>query len=177
MRKKKIKELIKEYFFIYPNIKLRVRQIEKNLKLPLPSIIRYCKELRKEGILKIAKTGNVVFYTANRINGKFLLEKKLFNIKQLYETNLINYIQQELHNPLIIVFGSYSLGEDIETSDIDLYIETLSKKDLELKKYEKILKRKIQFFVYKKITDIKNKHLANNILNGIILNNFIEVFK
>ena len=38
-------------------------------------------------------------------------------------------------------------------------------------------KRKIQIFNFKNIKEIKNVFLANNILNGITLNNFIEVFK
>ena len=47
---KNIKQLIEEYFFNYPSTKIRVRQLERTLKLPLPSIIRYCKELEQEGI-------------------------------------------------------------------------------------------------------------------------------
>ena len=80
----------------------------------------------------------------------------------------------ELSNPAIIVFGSYAKGEDVENSDIDLYIETPSKKEIKLEKFGKILKRKIQIFFYKNIHEIKNIDLANNIINGIILNGFIE---
>ncbi|MEM3374559.1 MAG: nucleotidyltransferase domain-containing protein [Candidatus Woesearchaeota archaeon] len=176
MKKKNIKEQIKEYYFINPNTKMRVREIEKRLKLPLPSVIRYCKELEKEGILTTIKTGNVVFYTADKINQNYLLEKKLFNIKSLYKLGLIDFIKKELSNPVIIVFGSYSKGEDIETSDIDIYIETLSKKEIDLKKFEKLLHRKIHIFRNENLKNI-NPNLANNIINGIILNNYIEVFK
>ena len=51
MKRKSIKEEIREYFFTYPTAKLRVRQIEKKLGLPLPSVIRYCRELKDEKIL------------------------------------------------------------------------------------------------------------------------------
>ena len=37
MKSKNIKEVIKEYYFVNPNSKLRVREIERVLKLPLPS--------------------------------------------------------------------------------------------------------------------------------------------
>lgn len=171
-----IKDKIKEYFFTTPTTKLRVRHIEKTLKLPLPSVIRYCKELETEGILKIINTGNVVFYTADRANERFLLEKKLFNIKQLHTSGLVNYLKTELHTPTIIVFGSYSKGEDVEDSDIDLYLET-TKKEIDLSKFEKLLKRHIQMFIHKNIQEVKNPHLANNILNGIVLNGFVEVFQ
>ena len=177
MIRKNIKEIIKEYYFINPTTKLRVRQIERLLKLPLPSVIRYCRELEKEGFLKRVKISGVVFYTADRTNKRFILEKKLFNIKQLYESGIIDYLKKELSNPVIIVFGSYFRGEDTESSDIDLYIETKSNKKIELKMFEKRLKREIQIFRHKNIREISNPYLANNIINGYTLNGFIEVFK
>lgn len=175
MKRKDIKQTIREYFFINPTAKLRVRELERKLKLPLPSVIRYCRELEQEGILATAKTGNVAFYTASR-SEKYLLEKKLYNIKQIYESELIDYLKIELSNPAIVLFGSYAKGEDTEDSDIDLYIETPSKKQANLKKFEKSLKRRIQIFQHKNLKEITNPHLANNIINGVTLNNFIEVF-
>ena len=172
-----IKQIIKEYFFDNPTNKLRVRQIEKKLNLSFPSVISYCKKLKNDGILKTVEVSNVVFYTADRDNQNYLLEKKFYNIKNLYNSDFIDYIKTELSNPVIVVFGSYAKGEDIESSDIDLYIETPSKKEVNLEKYEKILKRRIQLFVHRDINEIRNKELKNNIVNGSILNNFLEVFK
>ena len=177
MVRKDIKGRIRVYFFVNPNSKLRVREIEKELNVPLPSVIRYVKELNNEGILKIIKTGNVVFYSADRSSQKYTLEKKLFNIRSLYSAGLIEYLKIELSNPTIIVFGSYSKGEDIESSDIDLYIETPSKIEIDLGKFEKLLKRKIEIFRYKNIGNVRNVHLANNIINGFNLNGFVEVFR
>lgn len=177
MSQKNIKLKIKEHFFINPNSKLRVREIERILNLPLPSVIRYCKELNEEKILQIINIGKINFYTANKNNDNYIFEKKIFNLKQIYSSGLINHIKIELSNPPIVLFGSYSRGEDIEESDIDLYIETISKKELNLKKYEKNLNRSIQIIKNKNLNEIKNKHLANNIINGIVLNNFIEVFE
>lgn len=177
MKRKDIKKIIREYFFVNPNAKLRVREIERTLKIPLPSVIRYCKELEKEGILTAAKIGNVNFYTADKSSEKYLLEKKLFNIKEIYDSGIIEYIKQELSNPAVVLFGSYAKGEDTEDSDIDLYIETPSKKKLNFEKFEKFLKKKMQIFQHKNLNEISNHHLANNIINGITLNNYIEVFK
>ena len=177
MKTKAITTTIKEYFFVNPNAKLRVREIERTLKLPLPSIIRYCKDLEKESILTTIKIGNVNLYTADRSSEKYLLEKKLYNIKKIYESGLVNYLRQELSNPSIILFGSFAKGEDTEESDIDLYIETLSKKDINIEKFEKLLKRRIQLFRHKNINEVSNIHLANNIINGFLLNGFLEIFK
>ena len=175
MIRKSIKLVVKEYFFTNPSAKMRVRQLERTLNIPLPSVIRYCKELEQENILRKEVIGNVTFYTSNR-DKKYFLEKKLFNLKLIYDSGIVEYLKKELSNPVIIVFGSYSRGEDVESSDVDIYIETLSEKKLNLKKYEDKLSRNIQIFGNKSIKQIKNKHLVNNILNGITLNNQIEVF-
>lgn len=177
MIRKSIKRTIREHFFVNPSDRLRVRQMEKKLGLPLPSVIRYCRELKKEGMLKTVVTGGVTFYTADRADGRFLLEKRLYNIGQLYKTGLVEHVRKELHNPVMIVFGSYERGEDIEGSDIDLYVQTPSKKRIDLGRYERMLGRKIQLFVHKGPDEIRNKHLANNILNGTVLNGFLEVFR
>ena len=176
MKRKSIKEEIRKYFFINPTSKLRVRQIERELKLPLPSVIRYCRELEKEGVLKIEKISGIYLYSADRASKEYLIEKRLFNIKLMFECGLVEYIVKEYSNPTIILFGSYSKGEDIEKSDIDLYIQTF-KKEIKTEKFERFLKRKIQVFVYSDIRQIKNPHLMNNIINGITINGFLEVFK
>ena len=53
---------------------------------------------------------------------KFLIEKRLFNIKMVFESGLADYIVKEHFNPVIVLFGSYSRGEDTEKSDIDIAI-------------------------------------------------------
>ena len=62
-------------------------------------------------------------------------------------------------------------------NDSDIYIQTISKKELKLKDYEESLGRKIQLFKYKKLDDIKNKNLVNNIVNGLVLNGYLEIWK
>jgi len=177
MRRKNIKERVKEYFFMYPTAKKRVRQLDRELKLPLPSVIRYVKELEKEGILKSTIIAGMKIYAADRISKTFLFEKRLFNLRQLFYSGLIEYLDEMLSNPTIIIFGSYAKGEDREESDIDLYIETACKERLGMDKFEMQLQRRIQLFVYKDIHKVENKQLANNILNGVVINGFTEVFK
>lgn len=173
---KNIKRVIQEYFFINPGEKLRVRQIERTLKIPLPSVIRYTKELEQEGLLKSQKISNIKVYTADKSSKEFIIQKRLFNIKQIFNSGLIEYLKEEYSNPCVVLFGSYSLGEDSEDSDIDFYIETSSKQNFNLKKYEDKLHRKIQVFNYKNLKQISNPKLANSIINGIVLNNYLEVF-
>lgn len=175
--RKSIKERIKEHFFKDPNIRLRVRQIEREVDVPLPSAIKYAKELENEGILIREIIGNVTFYTTDYNSPKYRIEKTLHNIRSLHECGLIEHIKEECFNPTIILFGSYSRGEDIISSDIDIFVETKTKIGKTIKKFEKKLHREVQLFEHKSIRDIKNKHLINNILNGLTLSGQIEVFK
>lgn len=176
MKSKNINENIKSYFFLHPTARLRVRQIERETKSPLPSVIKYAKELEKEGILKATSIAGIRLYSADRASKQFLLEKTFFNISSIHNSGLPGYIIEEMHNPAIILFGSYASGEDIETSDIDIFIETGAKEVKGIEQFEKKLKRKIQVFCHKSVKDISNKELANNIINGIRLNGIIEVF-
>ena len=176
MNMRNIKERIKEHFFIYPTAKLRVRQIEREVKVPLPSVIRYTKELVREDILQIVDVSGVRFYTSNRSSSIYLLEKKIFNLKIIYNSGLLEELISKSNNATIVLFGSYSRGEDTEKSDIDVYIEDMSVNEKEFYKFEKKINRKIQLFKYKNIKAVENKELANNIINGIVLNGRIEVF-
>jgi len=176
MRTKDIKKLIKRYFYLHPTAKLRVRGIEREAKVPLPSVIRYVKDLESEGILKKNILGDVVFYSANRSSPNFLRKKASFNLNELFESGLVDSLIENFSNPIVICFGSYAKGEDIESSDIDIYLETQSKKGIDLSTYEKKLSRKIHVFKHRSIRRIKNKELMNNVVNGVILNGFLEVF-
>lgn len=175
MKRKSIKLIIKEFFFLNPTARLRVREIERRTGCPLPSVIRYTKELDGEGILKSVSVSNVRLYSADRGSENFIVQKRLHNMELLHESGLVGYLRTELSNPVIVLFGSYSRGDDVETSDIDIYIESTKKPNLKV--FEKKLKRRIQLFIYRNIHEIENKELANNIVNGITLNGFIEVFR
>ena len=89
---KSIKTKLMEYFFQYSTAKLRVRQIERKVKIPLPSAIRYSKELEKEKILKSEIIAGVKLYSADRTSKTYLLEKTHFNIKQLHSSGLVDYL-------------------------------------------------------------------------------------
>lgn len=170
-----IKTRILKFFFLNPTKKLRIREIERATKSPLPSVIRYIEELCREEFLRKEDIGKISLYSANRSNPKYLLYKRTGNIESLHTSGLIEYL--EGHNCSVIrIFGSYSRGEDIEDSDIDIYIES-KQKISGLEQFEKKLHRKIQMFQYQNINAVKNKELSNNIINGIPIIGIMEVFK
>ena len=114
------------------------------------------QELSKRDKLRAIIEANKIFTDLSRIYWKDKLNA------------LINFLDENLTNPCIILFGSLSKSETKENSDIDLCIIG-HKKELNLKNFENNLKRKIQLFFFSSREDIKNKELASNIINGYIL--------
>lgn len=167
------KSILKSFFLTHPSAKKRVRELERELNLSLPSVIRYVEELCSEDIIQKEQVSNITIFTANASAPVYIQEKILHNIKTIFESGIIEYIRMELSNPTIILFGSYLKGIDTESSDIDIFIS--STKKIDLKKFEQKLQKKVQIFGYIKLTDIKNTDLANNILNGYVLNGYVEV--
>jgi len=166
-----------DFFLQNPTQRLRVRQIEREVQVPLPSAIKYAGELEKEGFLKSTTVADIRLYQSDRMSSSFLLEKRVFNLRRFYASGIREFLIDHYSNPTVVVFGSYALGEDTEESDVDIYVESPSNTLSNVKKFEEILQRKIQLFTSKKISFIKNKDLANNILNGITVNGFMEVFR
>ena len=172
-----IKDQLKVFFFQYPTAKKRVRQLERELNLPLPSVIRYLKELENEGLIKRELFSGITVFSADRASEKFIVQKRLFNVQFLFESGLVPFLRETYDNTPIVVYGSFARGEDIETSDIDIYIETPSKRTENLRKFEEKLNKEVHLLKSVNIRRLSNIELANNILNGIGVNGFLKVFK
>ena len=96
------------------------------------------------------------------------------NLGFLYESGLVDYLIEKYSESTIILFGSYSYGEDNSSSDIDFAVIGAKEKNVQLEKYEEILERKILLQFYKNLKEI-NKNLKENILNGIIIKGGVEL--
>ena len=99
----------------------------------------------------------------------------VYNLYSVIESNLIDFIEEKLMPKSIVLFGSYQRGEDIESSDIDIFVEC-KKEKLDIKKFEKKFERKIEFHFRENFTSLPNE-LKNNIINGIVLSGFLEGYK
>lgn len=163
---------ILQLFFNSPTKLFQLREISRLIKLGLPSVINHVKKLEKQGFIKGVKNTIYTSYTANKTE-RFKLYKKNDILLRIYESGLIDYLDNELSPDAIVLFGSASRGEDIEKSDIDLFI-LAKEKDLKLKKYENQLKRKIKPFFEEKLINLP-KELLNNIINGIVLKGYLKV--
>jgi predicted nucleotidyltransferase len=147
--------------------RVNVREYSRLIGVSPPTASKILFELNKEGLLLMEKDRNYMFYYANKNNAIFIDLSLIY--WKLKLNKLTNFLDKNLTNPAIILFGSLSKAETTDNSDIDICIIG-HKKEINLKNFESKLKRKIQLFFFNSIADIKNKELANNIINGYILN-------
>mgnify|MGYP001561566817 CR=1 FL=1 len=156
-------------------IGFQLREISRKVNIAPTSVKNYLLELEKEKL--IIKTKHRIYgypvYYANRDNENFKFYKKVDNILMIQESGFLEYLLTECMPNVIILFGSASRGEDLKESDIDIFLEC-EKTKLSLKRYEKILNRKVNLF-FGKFNKL-SKELKNNILNGTILKGYLKVF-
>ncbi|MEK6914741.1 MAG: nucleotidyltransferase domain-containing protein [Nanoarchaeota archaeon] len=165
------KELnIIKVFFENPTKEYNVREIARIIKVAPATASSQLKKLAKKEILKERKERNLIIYKANMSHSNYTDLKIYYNIKKIKDSGLIEELNKFYMKPAIVLFGSASFGLDTEDSDIDLVIISEKNKEFPKKeKFEKVIKRKLQFFIVKDTKELKNTHLINNILNGIVI--------
>ena len=131
--------------FIKVGLKLNQNQIAKLLKVSPPAVMKALPLLEKENLLTInqEKESKRLLIELNRDNHQMMQLKRADNLKQIYETGFADFIEKECAGATIIIFGSYSRGEDTINSDIDIAVIGREEKNISLEKYENMLERKI----------------------------------
>jgi len=168
---------ILELFFDDPlpeGIGFQLREIGREINLAPKSVKLYLEELEKEKLItrKEHRIHKYPVYYANRDNDYFKFLKKLNIIRRIKESGFLEYLDKNCMPDVIILFGSASKGEDVKGSDIDLYLQC-DEKNLELGRYEKELRRKVNLF-FEKNFDKLSEELKTNIVNGSILQGYLR---
>ena len=118
-----------------------LRGISKFLDVSPTAVSKALKQLEEKKLIKIEKSKvmNLMSIKLNRDNYSIIELKRTENLKLIYESNLVDFVENKFPGCTIILFGSYSRGEDIYSSDIDIAIIGSKEKDLNLSKYNKFL--------------------------------------
>jgi len=167
-----IKYKILRIFFDYPTRKFQLREISRIIHLGLPSVINHVKDLEKQGFIKKISGGVYDSYTSDKTE-MFKIYKKNDILIRLHESGLVDLLVDTVVPDAIVLFGSASKGEDIEESDVDLFL-VAKEKQMDLKVFEKKINRKISLHFEDKIQNIP-KELLNNIVNGIVIYGYLKV--
>ena len=171
-----LQERILRIMYTYSGTVLTARKIAQSLNVSPPAISKALPLLQKEEIIDITKDEETkrLSIKLNNENKKVIQLKRADNIKQIFESGLSDFLSFKFAGSTIIVFGSYSFGEDNFKSDIDIAIIGSKQKEINLEDYNKMLNREIILNFYSSLKEIK-KELRNNILSGILLNGAIDL--
>lgn len=164
-------------FFYEPTAKHYLKEISLKTKVAHTSVKKHLSGLVKQKIIleKFEKKGKRIYpiYSSNLEGEKYRHYKTIFNLDNIFHSNLIKHLEESIMPKSIVLFGSFPIGEDIEDSDIDLFIEA-EEVSLDLSKYKKKLKRRIQLHFNKDFNSYPIE-LKNNILNGKTLSGNLEL--
>jgi len=168
---------VAEIFFNEPTKEHYLIEISKKIRLAHTSVKKHLSALKSLSIIKetIEKKGKRAYplYKADIESKTYKLYKKIYALAQIKE--LTEFLKDKFMPKCIVLFGSYANSEDIEDSDIDIFLEC-EKEEINLSKFEKHLNRKIQLHFKGHFNDYP-KELKNNIINGIVLEGYLEAIK
>ncbi len=171
-----LQQEILRLLFVRAGKTMNQRQIAKVLGVSPPAVMKAIPQMEEDGLIVVQQDNESKRWSIemNRDSRRVMQLKRADNLKLIYESGLFDYIEHEFAGATIILFGSYSRGEDIISSDIDLAVIGRKDKVIDLDKFEKALEREININFYDSFSNI-HKHLRESLYNGIILVGGIEL--
>ncbi len=164
-----------QIFLEEPTRKFNVREAARILKITPATSSKLLKAFAAKGILRHEKERIYDLYSANIESRTYRDVKVYYNLLKIRNSGLIKVLDEFYIKPTIILFGSAATGYDTSKSDFDLVIISEKKKEFpKREEFEKKLHRPLQIFAVSHLRDLKNQHLINNVLNGIVLEGEIQ---
>jgi predicted nucleotidyltransferase len=160
---------ILKYLVEYPEKEFLAGDIQKALKISNGGANIALRKLSKEGYVNRVQKGSIFLYSINYSNPIVKQLKVLKNIE------LINPIINKLksYSKQIILFGSCARGEDLSDSDIDLFILTNDKDNIDKITAKNKLPKKLQVIIRTPVifTEMKDKEpvFYEEVSRGIVL--------
>lgn len=150
--------------------------IASSLKVSSTAVANALKEMQKFALVRVNKDKkmNLNLITLNRENSFVVQLKRVQNLKLIYESGILEELEEKFAGATIILFGSYSKGEDTIKSDIDIAIVGRKEKMVDLSKFESFFKKEIIINFYDSLHSIE-KELRESLCNGIVLSGGIEL--
>jgi predicted nucleotidyltransferase len=150
--------------------------IAKELKVSSTAVSKALILLKKNNLVSIKKTGkmNLNLIQLNREHSLVIHLKRAENLKKIYISGLVEHLEENFPGSTIILFGSYSKGEDVSKSDIDIAIIGKKEKHLDLSNFEKFLKKEIIINFYSEIKGL-SKEMKESLSNGMVLSGSMEI--
>ncbi len=160
-------------FLENPEKEFHIREIARMLKIPKSTASFYVGKLCKSKLIVKKTQGIFPSFTANSSSEAYKLYKRHAALKQILDSGLLDFMEQELNPKCIALFGSFAKAEYDLKSDIDIFVQANEKK-LDLSRFEKRLKHPINLFFEPDLNKL-SPELLNNIINGVKLRGYLKV--
>ena len=169
--KSKARQAIFRLYFTNPDKGFYLRELERELEIPVSMLRRELIALEKEGLFSSSKQGNLLYYNLNK---KFPLydELKTIIFKTIGVQGALSKVLFTLKGiEAAFIYGSYAKNTDNAKSDIDLFIiGNLDENKLieKINMLERDLKREINYNIYSKIDFGKKKKQKDSFITDIL---------
>ena len=141
--------------------------------LSAPTVSTIIHNLAEESILVVKKEKQVESAYAAP-GDKFRRLKQFVNLLSIYECGLVEKITTVYNYPeAVVLFGSYSRGEDTKRSDVDIGIVTKRRLDFSTSSFETKLGRKIS--IHELELEKAAPEFLNDLANGIVLEGYLKI--
>ena len=171
-----LQQEIMRFLFMHAGEIFNARNLAVSIDVSQPAISKALPYLEKQEMIVVAKDRNSkrLSISLNMENPLVVGMKRADNIRQIYESGLAGFLKEKFPGCAVIVFGSFSRGEDTGKSDIDIAIVGSKTKVLDMEGFRKTLMKEIRVNFYASFGGI-NKELRNNIVGGMLLSGWIEL--
>lgn len=158
--------IIVDFFYEEPARQITVRQLAAQIKLSRSTVQYYLRRLKEQGV--ISEDNKWIDSEYNR------LRKIFYYTEKIAASGLVDFLENELAASAVILFGSFSKGDSVRISDIDLFVECARDRELNLTPFEQSLGHHIELFTKRKITQLPDR-LLNSVINGIKIRGYFTI--
>ncbi|MFB6200263.1 MAG: nucleotidyltransferase domain-containing protein [Candidatus Nanohaloarchaea archaeon] len=159
-----------EFFCTYPTGEFSISELAEETGFSKPWISEKVDELEETGFLTVEKRRNLKIARFNRENQESINTKRIINLEQLYSSGLVSKLEEKyMHPETIVLFGSFSRGEDTEKSDIDIAVISFETADIETE----VMERPVSIHEFEPGSVPEN--MKETLANGINLQGYLEI--
>lgn len=167
------------WFFAYPAREISLNDLTKSVGISKTTANKVVSILSEEGFLKVESLGRIWRISCNQKHKYNFTRKISYNIELIYESGVIEEILSQIPNTRsIILFGSYRKGDDIESSDLDIAVETLDNDGVKIIPIGTIpqmgYRKNVAVSILKFSRNKVDLNLFSNLVNGFVLYGFLE---
>lgn len=165
-------------FFDAPSARLGLREIGRRADLAHTALDPHLERLMVAGVVEADKEvqGSRTYpvYGAHTSSEGYRAHKRLDMVQRIHRCGLVERLEEHYVPDAIVLYGSAARGEDVEGSDVDLFVAAGDRPEPDLVRFETALARSLQLLVRPEPATAPAE-LRNGLANGVVLYGYLRV--